>query len=315
MSVLDELARLHTANPTVITVGMFDGVHKGHQYLIGCLKEAAARQGFASGVITFTNHPRSVMRPDVRVPLLTTPEDRLRLISEQGVDLVVPLSFTPDLSYLRAREFVELLRDTLNMRGLVVGPDFAFGYQREGTAELLTQLGKEMDFTVEVVEPVKFEDRIVSSTAVRACVQEGKMGDAAWMLTRPFILAGFVVEGDRRGRQIGFPTANVDIEPSIITPADGTYATWTQADGKTYASATNIGFRPTFGGGGRQVETHLFDYSGDLYNARIRVAFARKLRDEVKFNGVDALVKQLHEDVAQAKVVLAENESMLPPGW
>ncbi len=315
MSVLDELARLHTANPTVITVGMFDGVHKGHQYLIGCLKEAAARQGFASGVITFTNHPRSVMRPDVRVPLLTTPEDRLRLISEQGVDLVVPLSFTPDLSYLRAREFVELLRDTLNMRGLVVGPDFAFGYQREGTAELLTQLGKEMDFTVEVVEPVKFEDRIVSSTAVRACVQEGKMGDAAWMLTRPFILAGFVVEGDRRGRQIGFPTANVDIEPSIITPADGTYATWTQADGKTYASATNIGFRPTFGGGGRQVETHLFDYNGDLYNARIRVAFARKLRDEVKFNGVDALVKQLHEDVAQAKVVLAENESMLPPGW
>jgi len=294
---------------------MFDGVHKGHQYLIGCLKEAAARQGFASGVITFTNHPRSVMRPDVRVPLLTTPEDRLRLISEQGVDLVVPLSFTPDRSYLRAREFVELLRDTLNMRGLVVGPDFAFGYQREGTAELLTQLGKEMDFTVEVVEPVKFEDRIVSSTAVRACVQEGKMGDAAWMLTRPFILAGFVVEGDRRGRQIGFPTANVDIEPSIITPADGTYATWTQADGKTYASATNIGFRPTFGGGGRQVETHLFDYSGDLYNARIRVAFARKLRDEVKFNGVDALVKQLHEDVAQAKVVLAENESMLPPGW
>jgi riboflavin kinase/FMN adenylyltransferase len=315
MSVLDELARLHTTNPTVITVGMFDGVHKGHQYLMGCLKEAAARQGFASGVITFTNHPRSVMRPDVRVPLLTTPEDRLRLISEQGVDLVVPLSFTPDLSYLRAREFVELLRETLNMRGLVVGPDFAFGYQREGTAELLTQLGKEMDFTMEVVKPVKFEDRIVSSTAVRACVQGGEMEDAAWMLTRPFILAGFVVEGDQRGRQIGFPTANVDIEPSIITPADGIYATWTQADGKTYASATNIGFRPTFGGGGRQVETHLFDYSGDLYNARIRVAFARKLRDEVKFNGVDDLVKQLHEDVAQAKVVLAENESMLPSGW
>ncbi len=315
MSVLDELARLHTTNPTVITVGMFDGVHKGHQYLMGCLKEAAARQGFASGVITFTNHPRSVMRPDVRVPLLTTPEDRLRLISEQGVDLVVPLSFTPDLSYLRAREFVELLRETLNMRGLVVGPDFAFGYQREGTAELLTQLGKEMDFTMEVVKPVKFEDRIVSSTAVRACVQGGEMEDASWMLTRPFILAGFVVEGDQRGRQIGFPTANVDIEPSIITPADGIYATWTQADGKTYASATNIGFRPTFGGGGRQVETHLFDYSGDLYNARIRVAFARKLRDEVKFNGVDDLVKQLHEDVAQAKVVLAENESMLPSGW
>ena len=315
MSVLEELARLHTTNPTVITVGMFDGVHKGHQYLIGCLKEAAARQGFASGVITFTNHPRSVMRPDVRVPLLTTPEDRLRLISEQGVDLVVPLSFTPDLSYLRAREFVELLRETLNMRGLVVGPDFAFGYQREGTAEVLRVLGKEMDFTVEVVEPVTFEDRIVSSTAVRGCVQAGDMEDAAWMLTRPFILAGFVVEGDQRGRQIGFPTANVDLEPGIILPADGIYATWTQADGKTYPSATNIGFRPTFGSSGRQVETHIFGYSGDLYNARIRVAFARKLRDEMKFNGVDALVKQLHEDVAQAKVVLAEDDAKRPPGW
>ncbi len=315
MSVLEELGRLHTTNPTVITVGMFDGVHKGHQYLIKCLKESAARQGCASGVITFTNHPRSVMRPDVSVPLLTTPEDRLRLLSGQGLDLVVPLSFTLDLSYLPAREFVELLKETLNMRGLVVGPEFAFGYQREGTASVLTELGKEMAFTVEVVEPVQFEGRIVSSTAVRACVQAGEMADATWMLSRPFILAGFVVEGDQRGRQIGFPTANIDVEPSIILPADGIYATWTQADGKTYASATNIGFRPTFGAGGRKVETHIFEYDGDLYNAKIRVAFARKLRDEVKFNGVDALIKQLHEDVAQAKVVLDEDAKMLPPGW
>lgn len=315
MSVLEELARLHTTNPTVITVGMFDGVHKGHQYLVSCLKESAARQGCASGVITFTNHPRSVMRPDVRVPLLTTPEDRLRLLSEQGVDLVVPLSFTPEFSYLRAREFVELLKETLNMRGLVVGPDFAFGYQREGTAEVLTQLGKEMGFTVEVVEPVEFEGRIVSSTAIRANVIAGEMADAAWMLGRPFILSGFVVEGDRRGRQIGFPTANLDVESGMISPVDGIYATWTQADGKTYASATNIGFRPTFGVGGRQVETHLFDYSGDLYNAKIRIAFARKLRDEMKFNGVESLVDQLRKDVDQAKVVLEEDAAMIPPGW
>ena len=315
MSVLEELARLHTTNPTVITVGMFDGVHKGHQYLIGCLKESAARQGCASGVITFTNHPRSVMRPDVRVPLLTTPEDRLRLISEQGVDLVVPLGFTPDLSYLRAREFVELLKETLNMRGLVVGPDFAFGYQREGTAAVLTELGKELGFTVEVVEPVEFEGRIVSSTAVRSSVQAGEMKDAAWMLSRPFILTGFVVEGDQRGRQIGFPTANVESETGIILPADGIYATWTQADGKTYPSATNIGFRPTFGAGGRKMETHIFDYDGDLYNAKIRVAFDRKLRGEIKFDGVDALVNQLHVDVAQARVALAEDADMLPPSW
>jgi riboflavin kinase/FMN adenylyltransferase len=315
MTVMEELARLHSTNPTVITVGMFDGVHKGHQHLIRCLKESAIRQGCASGVITFTNHPRSVMSPDVRVALLTTPEDRLRLISEQGVDLVVPLSFTPDLSAMRARNFVELLKETLNLRGLVVGPNFAFGYQREGTAGVLTQLGQEMGFTVEVVEPVEFEGRIVSSTAVRSSVVAGDMADAAWMLSRPFILTGFVVEGDRRGRQIGFPTANLDVEPGILLPADGIYATWTQADGKTYTSATNIGFRPTFGVGGRQVETHLLDYSGDLYNAKIRVAFVRKLRDEMKFDGVESLVKQLHKDVTQAKVVLAEDAALLPPGW
>ena len=315
MSVLEELARLHSTNPTVITVGVFDGVHKGHQYLIGCLKESAVRQGCSSAVITFTNHPRTVMRPDVRVPLLSTAEDRLRLLAEQGVDLVVPLSFTPDLSYLRAREFVELLKDVLNMRGLVVGPDFAFGYQREGTPEVLAQLGQEMGFTVEVVQPVEFEGRVVSSSAVRSCVEDGNMAEAAWMLGRPFTLAGYVVEGDRRGREMGFPTANLEIGSGIVLPADGIYATWTQADGVTYASATNIGFRPTFGPGGRQVETHLIDYSGDLYNAKIQVAFARKLREEMKFNGVESLVSQMHEDVAQAQAALTEDEWMLPSNW
>ena len=313
--MLEELARLHPTTPTVITVGMFDGVHRGHQYLIGCLKKEAADQGYVSGVITFTNHPRSVMLPNIHVPLLSTPEERLQLIAEQGVDLVVPLSFTSELSQLSARAFVELLRDALNMRGLVVGPDFAFGHQREGTTAVLTQLGKEMGFTLKVVEPVKFDDRIVSSTAVRNCVQSGDMVGAAWMLTRPFSLTGFVVKGDQRGRQIGFPTANFDIQPSMTLPPDGTYATWTQADGVTYKSATNIGFRPTFGSVGRQLETHIINYNGDLYNTKIRVAFVRKLREEVKFDTTDDLVNQLHQDIAQAKVVLAEDEPLLPPSW
>ena len=141
MSVIEELTRLHTTNPTVVTVGMFDGVHRGHQYLIDCLKKEAAHQGFLSGVITFTNHPRSVMLPKFNIPLLNTPEDRLQLIADQGVDLVVPLNFTLDLSYLSAKTFIEVLRDALNMRELVVGPDFAFGYQREGTTEVLARLG------------------------------------------------------------------------------------------------------------------------------------------------------------------------------
>ncbi|MEC9140165.1 MAG: bifunctional riboflavin kinase/FAD synthetase [Chloroflexota bacterium] len=315
MSVIEELTRLHTTNPTVVTVGMFDGVHRGHQYLIDCLKKEAAHQGFLSGVITFTNHPRSVMLPKFNIPLLNTPEDRLQLIADQGVDLVVPLNFTLDLSYLSAKTFIEVLRDALNMRELVVGPDFAFGYQREGTTEVLARLGEEMGFGVKVVDPVKFDGLIVSSTAVRNRVQEGDMAGAAWMLTRPFSLSGLVVKGDQRGRQIGFPTANLDIQPDVTLPPDGTYATWVHADGVTYKSVTNIGVRPTFGSNSRQIETHIIDYDGDLYNTKIRVAFARKLREEVKFNAVDDLVNQLHEDVASAKTLLNEDESLLPPIW
>ena len=315
MTVLDELARLHSDNPTVVTVGMFDGVHRGHQYLIGRLKEAAARKGCASAVITFTNHPRSVMRPDTRVPLLNTVEDRLRLISEQGVDLVVPLSFTLEFSYLRAREFVEVLKRSLNMKGLVVGPDFAFGYQREGTADVLASLGDELGFSVEVVQPVTFDDLVVSSTEVRKCVEAGDMSHAAEMLGHAFTISGFVIEGDRRGRTIGFPTANIAVDPGCIVPGHGVYATWTQADGRSHLSATNIGVRPTFGGGGRQIETHLLDYDGDLYNAKLWVAFTRKLRDERPFSGIDALVEQLRRDVAAAREALEEDRALLPRGW
>ena len=313
MTVLDELARLHSDNPTVVTIGMFDGVHRGHQHLIQRLKEVAAHVGCASAVITFTNHPRSVMRPDTRVPLLSTPEDRLRLLSEQGVDLVVPLSFTLEFSYLRAREFVDVLIRSLNMRGLVVGPDFAIGYQREGTANVLTALGEELGFTVEVVQPVTFDGLVVSSTEVRKCVEAGDMRHAAAMLGRPFVISGFVGEGDRRGRTIGFPTANIAVEPGCIVPGHGVYATWTQADGGTHLSVTNIGVRPTFGGGRRQIETHLLDYEGDLYNAKLWVAFARKLRDEQPFGSVDALVEQLHRDVAAARETLQEESALLPP--
>ena len=315
MTVLDELSRLHSDNPTVVTVGMFDGVHRGHRYLIGRVKEVAEAMGCASAVITFTNHPRSVMRPDTRIPLLNSPEDRLRLLSETGVDLVVPLTFTLEFSYLRAREFVEFLLRSLNMRGLVIGPDFAFGFQREGTPAVLAALGEEHGFTVEVVEPVTFDDLVVSSTEVRRCVEAGDMGHAAAMLGRAFAISGFVEEGDRRGRAIGFPTANVAVEPGFIVPGHGVYATWTQADGRTYLSATNIGVRPTFGGGGRQIETHLLDYDGNLYNAKLWVAFARKLRNEQPFSGVDALVAQLQRDVAAAREVLEEERDLLPHGW
>ena len=315
MTILDELARLHSDTPTVVTVGMFDGVHRGHQHLIRRLKGAAARQGCASAVVTFTNHPRAVMRPDSRVPLLNTAEDRLRLIGEQGVDLVVPLTFTLEFSYLRAREFVRMLLHSLNMKGLVVGPDFAFGYRREGTVDVLAALGAELGFTVEVVEPVAFDGLVVSSTEVRTCVEAGDMPHAASMLGRAFTLSGFVVEGDRRGRTIGFPTANIAVEPGCIVPPHGVYATWTQADGRTRLSATNIGVRPTFGGDGRQIETHLLDYDGNLYNAKLWVAFARKLRNEQPFIGVDALVAQLNRDVAAAREALEEDRALLPAGW
>ena len=311
MSAYEELAQLRPPGPTLVTIGVFDGVHRGHQHLLERLKAEAHGQGFGTSVVTFRQHPRTVLRPGDEVPLLSTLEDRLCLLRKLGVDVVAPLTFDLALSSLRAREFVALLQDKLLMRGLVVGPDFALGHKREGTIPVLRELAEDMGFTVTAVEVLDLEGSPARSTAVRGAVVAGDMPWAARLLGRPFSLPGVVRRGEGRGQGLGFPTANLDIEPSLVMPPDGVYATWLRIDGVYHPAATSIGVRPTFGPGQRTVEAHVLDFARDLYDAEVRLAFCTRLRGELRFDSPDALVARIRQDVDETRAALRAASAML----
>jgi riboflavin kinase/FMN adenylyltransferase len=307
------------------TIGVFDGVHRGHQHLLARLRDEAQRRGWRSAVVVFRNSPQQVLRPqEPEVPCLTGPEERVRLLRQQGVDLVTPLTFDLELSSLRAEAFLAMLKEALDLRGLVMGPWFALGHGREvHTLPALQEIGERMGFTVQGVEPLDVDGHPVSSTAVREALARGEVDHTARLLGRPFTLPGRVVRGEGRGRVLGFPTANLEVDAALAIPANGVYATWasvlgtgvkeqgsrTAGEGSRYASATSIGVRPTFGPGPRTVETHLLDYSGDLYGQEVRLEFASRLREERCFENQETLVAQMRQDVAHAQVALASRAS------
>jgi riboflavin kinase/FMN adenylyltransferase len=307
MKATEELARLPPRSPSVVTIGVFDGVHLGHRHLLGGLKAEAQRLALRSVTVVFTNSPAMVLRPqDPDVPLLSRPQERVDLLKEQGVDLVVPLTFDLELSHLRATDFLALLHESLDMHCMVMGPRFSMGHGREvRTLPALREMGEAMGFSVTGVEPIEMDGRPVSSTAVRKALALGNVEEAARLLGRQFTLQGRVVMGEARGRLLGFPTANLDIEPFMALPADGIYATWAHFGDEKRASATNIGVRPTFGPGERTVEAHILDFNGDLYGQEVRLEFVARLREERRFETSEALVEQMHQDVAHAKSALA----------
>jgi riboflavin kinase/FMN adenylyltransferase len=210
-----------------------------------------------------------------------------------------------EYSQIRARDFVQMLIDHLNMKELITGPDFALGYKREGNIEFLRALGKEKGFTVNVVEPQKFEDEIMSSTRIREMIASGNLQDATRLLGRFPSVRGRVVRGDQRGRSLGFPTANLAVAERRLLPADGIYVVRVRIDGRWYGGAASIGVRPTFGSGQRTVEVYVLDFDGDLYDQVIEVQFIKRLREERKFENADALVQQMKQDVAEARQVIA----------
>jgi riboflavin kinase/FMN adenylyltransferase len=305
MSVEVELARFSPEKDTLLTVGVFDGVHLGHKYLLSRLIEQAREQNLLSGVVTFRQHPQQVVQPETKLPFLTDLAERKRLLKEEGVEIVVPLSFTTELSRLSARQFVSLLKKYLRMRGLVIGPDFALGKNREGNADTLRALGKELGFSVTVVPAAMINGEAVSSTAIRKALAGGDMKKASRLAGRPFSLHGPVVTGAGRGVELGFPTANLNIDAGQAIPADGVYAGWTYIDGRAYQSMTNIGQNPTFGDTKRAVEVYIVDYQGDLYGHELKIDIIERLRGEKKFTSVEALKKQMAEDVARGKVILS----------
>ncbi|TFG77384.1 MAG: bifunctional riboflavin kinase/FAD synthetase [Thermodesulfobacteriales bacterium] len=293
-------------NSTSATIGNFDGVHIGHKKILSAVKKEAKQQGLSSCVITFHPHPQKVLQ-NIDIPLLVPIRERLKLLEDQGIDVVACYTFTKEIAKISAQDFVtDILVGKLNLKHLIVGPDFSFGRKREGNLSLLNKMGAEYGFDTEVVETALYEGEIVSSTSIRNLVREGNLLKARNFLGYNFYIEGQVKEGERRGRQIGFPTANLDTDWDIL-PKVGVYATLANVDGTKHQSITNIGYRPTFGHNGLLIETHIFDFDEDIYKKRIKVEFVDRVRDEQKFNGPEALVEQIKRDVERVKEILSSN--------
>jgi riboflavin kinase/FMN adenylyltransferase len=299
-----ELAAVEATRPMALTIGVFDGVHIGHQALIAETIRQAQEHNLLSGVVTFAGHPRLILGKHKELPHLTDIEQRIRLIKAAGVDKVIKLTFNQELASMPAAEFVKLLVKNLRLKSLVIGPDFALGKGREGDIFSLKALGEELGFTVTVVPPLLKGGHKVSSTRIRKAMADSKMARVHELLGRYLSLRGTVVKGEGRGATLGIPTANIEIAPDQALPADGVYATLARIEGKTIPSITNIGTRPTFGGGHRTVETHLLDYSGDLYCHRLEIAIIEQLRPEKKFATAGELLGQIKDDIIKARQIL-----------
>ena len=267
----------------------------------------ASSNGLLSAVLTFRNHPRLVLNPGVNLRYITTLDERVVLLKGQGIDLVFAIDFTKELSLLKASEFAYMLSKRLKMRGLVVGPDFALGHNREGDIPALKQLGTELGFWVKPVEPVLMDRIVIRSSVIRSLMAQGDVENASRMLGRWYSLTGLVVEGDRRGRKLGFPTANLSVESGLVIPSDGIYATWAVVEGQRYQAATCIGVRPTFGINGRTVEAFILDFQGDLYGKTMTLEFVSLLREEQAFTTVEALIEQMKVDVERTRAVLSRS--------
>jgi riboflavin kinase/FMN adenylyltransferase len=311
LSLPDELAH----RDTVLTVGAFDGVHLGHQALIRksiARARAASRSGNApraAGLITFAPHPAAVLYPERAPKVLTSPQLKLDLLRDVGLDLVVMLPFTSQLAATSARDFVQHLRARLHMRELCVGPDFALGSDRKGDLETLKNLQGPLGFTVcqiPYLAPNGAQDgQRISSSQIRALLHAGRAAEAAVLLGRPYSLVGRVVHGARRGREIGFPTVNLEVCKDCLIPAYGVYATMVLLDGTRYGAATNVGVRPSFDNGAPSIEAYLLDFSQDLYGRELVLSFVERLRPELRFDSVQALIDQMHDDVAQTRRILS----------
>ncbi len=305
MGIEQELTNTASQRETFLTVGIFDGVHAGHRYLIKRLNQRAQERGLLSCAVTFSSHPQSVLQPHTRLPWLSSLQDRIKSLRELGTALVVVLSFTPEVAQLNAREFVTLLKKYLKMNGLMIGPDFALGKERDGDANLLGSLGQEMAFSIETIPPFTVNGEVVSSSLIRQTLAQGDMMKVKRLMGRYFTLSAKVISTDKRGQALGFPTANLNIEPEQALPNNGVYGTITRVNNKQFAAATNIGARPTFGDAEKIVEAHLLDYEGDLYGKELEVKFIRRLRDEKRFASPEELKIQIEEDVEKVRVLAA----------
>jgi len=300
--------------PAVVTVGTFDGVHRGHHEVLREIRRRADRTGGRSILVTFHPHPLRIVRPEHAPPLLTTPAEKREMLAESGLEYVVFLPFTRVLQQYPARRFVEeILIGRLGMDELVIGYDHGFGKDREGTVETLREIGRELGFAVDVVEAFECEGGAVSSSRIRKLLAEGNVAEAAPLLGRRYSVEGVVVRGERKGRELGYPTANIDVgDPDKMLPKEGIYAAYGSVRGKRLPGLLHLGPRPTFAGFAPTVELHILDWSGDCYGERVRVEMVERIRDILPFTSVEALIEAIRDDERVGRGILGLPASPSP---
>ena len=293
--------------PSVATIGFFDGVHRGHRFLIEQVCKAAAARGLASSVITFPVHPRKVMQPGFHPELLTTCDEKVALLASTGVDYCVMLDFTLDLARLSAKQFMATLKQDYQVQALVIGYDHRFGHNRSEGFDDYVRYGRELGMEVILAQAYSTDAMTVSSSAVRRLLLEGNVSEAANCLGYYFFLNGTVVNGYHVGRKIGFPTANLCVNDSEkLIPADGVYAVYVFLGEKKHTGMLSIGYRPTLNNGiDRSIEVHIFNFDADIYNQPMRLSFVRRTRPELKFDSIEELIEQLHKDEAEITAILS----------
>lgn len=290
-----------------LTIGVFDGIHRGHREIIQKLTADAHANHAPAALLTFEPHPASVLSGQ-EIKCLTTPDERAELLAALGMDIVITQRFTRDLSTVSAFEYMSQLKQALGVGHLLIGYDFALGKGREGNAQRLTEIGKELGYTVEVIHAVSDESGVISSTEIRKLVSTGNVAEAANLLGYNYSLRGEVIHGDGRGRRINIPTANIDYPKQKVTPPNGIYVCWAHIGTEKYMAAANIGFNPTFTPDKTtpSLEAHLLDFSGDIYGRDVKLEFVTRVRDELKFNSVDVLLERIWEDIRITREMLSK---------
>jgi len=302
MKIFNSIDEIQIPEETVAALGNFDGLHIGHQELIRRAVRSAKIAGLKSAVFTFSNHPKNVIGGRLVIRNILSWEDKVALIKSFGVDYLVSIPFDRHMLKMEPEDFIEqILMGKLNMREAYCGFNFRFGHMARGNPELLMKVGLQENFGIHVLEPIKIDGTIVSSSLMRELISQGRVAECEKFLGRYYSIKGTVVTGNKIGRTIGFPTSNIILDEGMVTPANGVYVTYCIYNNVRYKGVTNVGIKPTIGDNKHTIETHIFDFNYDIYGKDIRVEFLMKLRDEMKFASVDELAAQIAKDSAMAK--------------
>jgi len=300
--VINQLGKL--SDNTAITIGVFDGVHLGHRYLINKLMQNKNTSKLSCGIVTFDPHPIQILRPDLNFKCLQSLDGRVRRLEQTGIDFISVIKFDNLLSQFSAQDFLKELKEQLNFQLLVVGEDFRLGKNQEGDLAQLRTISKELEFSIQEI-PLQSDSKAkFSSSQIREFIANGNIDKANRILGTSFTIDGLVESGEKRGRQLGFPTINLSLSPDLITPKKGVYASVTKIDGDEYKSIVNVGTRPTFGVDKILAESHLFDYNGNAYDKEVTISLLEFIREEIQFNNKDQLINQINLDVKEVKRLL-----------